>query len=1165
MLDSEPCKHNFIYLMFNIIQEFKNKKLAITIAAFLLNNACDMFIKTLCVLLVSIAYSEKHGVNLTISIPIMVMLVQLPFLFFSILGGKLADRFNRQILLRVANYFNIPIVILSSIGLYHDYGFLLIGSSILISMKQALLHPTLYGVLYFSEKEYSVKSHHTFTGLLYLSTIIGFLAALYFFNLLPALNLVVITIAIIGYGILILVDSPKTKIASYKVGFRFNIVSDILQSINHARKYEGSYLSILGIAWFWLLASVFTVQLYNITGEIFRGDIWVFMLIVSFMLIGFIAGAQFCKRHLLVSANALSYVPIAIFTITILMLDLYWTLTWYHPRSHIGGVHFFLSSLKNLKCLVNVTTSSIFAAIFVIPLYNNLQKTSPTSYKSRFIGVKNTIGATFVTIALAILIAAQYAGFKQHDVILLLAVANIFTSIYISQIIPHEVIKKIIKLFMMVAFRLEIRGLENYEEALQHKKFIIIANHASLFDHIILAVSLPDKFTFAIDTSMKLSWWMKPLCKLINIETVDAKNPISVKTLSDLVKDNKPVVIFPEGRITETGSLMKVYETPGIIADNTGAVFLPIRVDGLQYSYFSLAKGRFDIRLFPKITLNIQPVRKLEIDDNLSGRERRHSIGYAMHDIMADMMFTGTSVYSTLFEELVRASQTFGRKRDLASDINNVDVNYQKLIIGSFVMGSKLADTTKFKKPVGILLPNMSGTLVIFYALLCYGRVPAMLNYSTGERNLLSSCKTAKIHEVYTSRVFIKKGDLQYLIDALEKEGIKIHYLEDIRKKIGIIDKLVGFYKSFFAGHYYRNNIKVKGVRATAPGDAAVILFTSGSEGLPKGVVLSHANLIANMKQVTASIDLNPRDVLFNALPLFHSFGLLAGAVLPVMVGMKVFFYPSPLHYRVIPEVIYNNSATIFIGTDTFLSGYAKYAHPFDFFNVRYVLAGAERLKSETRKNWIDKFGIRLLEGYGATETSPALALTTPMHFKEGSVGRLLPNIEYKLAPVEGIKNGGKLVVRGPNIMIGYLRPENPGVIEPPVAEIESEKLEGWYDTGDVVEIDDEGFVKIVGRVKRFAKIAGEMVSLAMIEEVAKALWPEHLVAAINVPDDKKGEGVIIFTDNPNADKKELQKFISSHGHPELFVPKKVVILKEMPILGAGKINYVKLKEGIEP
>jgi acyl-[acyl-carrier-protein]-phospholipid O-acyltransferase/long-chain-fatty-acid--[acyl-carrier-protein] ligase len=1147
--------------MFNIIQEFKNKKLAFTIAAFLLNNACDLFIKTLCVLLISISYSEQHNVSLAISIPVMIMLVQLPFLFFSVLGGKLADRFSRQVLLRIANYFNIPIVILASVGLYQDYGILLISASVLISMKQALLDPTVYGVLYFSEKEYSVKSHHTFTGLYYLSTIAGFLSALYFFNLLPALNLAVITIAIVGYGTLILVDSPKTKVASYKVDFHFNIISDIISSINHARKYENSYLSVLGIAWFWLLASVFTVQLYNITGDIFRGDIWVFILLIGFMLMGFIAGAQFCKRHLLVSANALSYVPVAIFVITILMLDFYWTLTWYYPRSHIGGVHFFLSSLKNLKCLINLTVSSIFAAIFVIPLYNNLQKTSPVSYKSRFIGVKNTISAAFVTVALSVLITAQYLGFKQRDVILLLAVTNTFTTIYISQIIPYEVVKKIVKFFMMMAFRLEIRGLENYEKALQHEKFIIIANHASLFDHIILAVSLPDNFTFAIDTSMKRSWWMKPLCKVLNIATVDAKNPISVKTLSDLVKDGKPVVIFPEGRITETGSLMKVYETPGIIADNTGAVFLPIRVDGLQYSYFSLAKGRFDICLFPKITLNIQPVRQLNIDESLSGRERRHSIGYAMHDIMADMMFTGTAVYSTLFEELVRASKLFGSKRELASDINNVNVNYQKVIIGSFIMGRQLAKTTKFKESVGVLLPNMSGTLVVFYSLLCYGRTPAMLNYSTGERNLISSCKTAKIHEIYTSRTFIAKGDLQHLIDALTAEGIKIHYLEDIRKNIGFIDKLVGLYKSFFAEHYYRQNIRIKGVRAITPYDAAVILFTSGSEGLPKGVVLSHANLIANMKQVTASIDLNPRDVLFNALPLFHSFGLLAGAILPVMVGMKVFFYPSPLHYRVIPEVIYNNSATIFIGTDTFLSGYAKYAHPFDFFNVRYVLAGAERLKSETRKTWMDKFGIRLLEGYGATETAPALALTTPMHFKEGSVGRLLPNIEYKIAPVEGIENGGKLIVKGPNVMIGYLRPENPGKIEPPTVTVGSEKLTGWYDTGDVVEIDNEGFVRIIGRVKRFAKIAGEMVSLAMVEEIAKELWPENLVAAINVPDDKKGEAVILFTDNSCADRKELQKFITEQGHPELFIPKKLVFIKEMPILGAGKINYMELKE----
>jgi acyl-[acyl-carrier-protein]-phospholipid O-acyltransferase / long-chain-fatty-acid--[acyl-carrier-protein] ligase len=330
-----------------------------------------------------------------------------------------------------------------------------------------------------------------------------------------------------------------------------------------------------------------------------------------------------------------------------------------------------------------------------------------------------------------------------------------------------------------------------------------------------------------------------------------------------------------------------------------------------------------------------------------------------------------------------------------------------------------------------------------------------------------------------------------------------------------------------------------------------VILFTSGSEGVPKGVVLSHRNLNANRLQAAARIDFSPQDKVFNTLPLFHAFGLLGGLLLPLMSGIRSFLYPSPLHYKIIPELCYDTASTVLFGTDTFLAGYAKNAHPYDFFNMRLVVAGAERLKPETRQVWIERFGIRVLEGYGATECSPVLAVNTPMHYRSGSVGRLMDGIDWKLEPVEGIAEGGRLVVKGPNIMRGYLRADAPGVLEPPPG--------GWYDTGDIVTVDERRFITILGRAKRFCKIGGEMVPLNAVESRLAELYPDHAHAVVAVPDAKKGEQLVLFTTLPKPDRKSILQGMRAKGCSDLMIPKTIFVLAELPLLGSGKTDYVAL------
>ena len=436
-----------------------------------------------------------------------------------------------------------------------------------------------------------------------------------------------------------------------------------------------------------------------------------------------------------------------------------------------------------------------------------------------------------------------------------------------------------------------------------------------------------------------------------------------------------------------------------------------------------------------------------------------------------------TPIDQTLFDALVRARQTRDTGKPVVEDPLGTKLTYKKLVVGAQVLGAKLAPMLPPEgAAVGVLLPNAAGVAVTFFALQTIGRVPAMLNFTAGSANVIAACKAANVSTVLTSRVFVEKGHFEALVQAIEGVA-RVIYLEDIRATVTFFDKLKGLRQGGTA--------QVKR-DCNAP---AAILFTSGSEGLPKGVVLSHRNLLANCAQSLTRVACNGVDKVFNALPVFHSFGLTAGLLMPLIAGVPVYLYPTPLHYRIIPELVYGSNATILFGTDTFLAGYARTAHPYDFARVRLVLAGAEAVKDRTRQLYMDRFGVRILEGYGVTETAPVLAINTPLANKAGTVGRLSPLMEARLEPVPGIDTGGRLYVRGPNVMLGYYRADNPGVLEPPV--------DGWHDTGDIVEIDPQGFITIKGRAKRFAKIAGEMVSLSAVEALAAELWPQLITVVV--------------------------------------------------------------------
>jgi acyl-[acyl-carrier-protein]-phospholipid O-acyltransferase/long-chain-fatty-acid--[acyl-carrier-protein] ligase len=605
------------------------------------------------------------------------------------------------------------------------------------------------------------------------------------------------------------------------------------------------------------------------------------------------------------------------------------------------------------------------------------------------------------------------------------------------------------------------------------------------------------------------------------------------------VEGGSSCIIFPEGRITTTGSLMKVYEGPAVIAERSQVPLVMVRIEGAEFTPFSRLADKVRRRWFPRICLRVLPPRRLAAPEGLAGRKRRVALRRALADEMVKSAFAAAPIDTTLFDALLEARDVHGGGHLVIDDLDYSPMSYRGLVTASHALGTVIAKQTRPSERVGVLLPTSKAAVVTFFALQSTARVPAMLNFSTGATSAVAACRAAEISRVLTSRRFVEKAKLGALITALEVHTT-IVYLEDVKKQIGVLARIVALCRS------WASKPRRQPERADDP---AVVLFTSGSEGTPKGVVLSHRNLLANRHQLAVVVDVSPKDVVLNALPVFHSFGLTGGLLLPLLAGVRTFLYPSPLHYRTVPELAYGINATILFGTDTFLAGYARVADPYDFYSVRYVFAGAERVKPETRRVWFERFGIRILEGYGTTETAPALAVNTPMHFRAGTVGRLLPGIEHRLQSVEGIGGGGRLFVRGPNVMLGYLRAEKPGVLDRPA--------NGWYDTGDIVEVDADGFVSIKGRAKRFAKVAGEMVPLGVVEDLAAKIWPQSMHAVVSLPDVKRGEQLVLVTDHEEATRAALVAAAREAGLPEIYVPRSIVPVDAVPLLGTGKVDYV--------
>lgn len=700
--------------------------------------------------------------------------------------------------------------------------------------------------------------------------------------------------------------------------------------------------------------------------------------------------------------------------------------------------------------------------------------------------------------------------------------------------------RTLMRAFFITWFRVDVKG--DYQLL---PKSVFIANRTSSIDALLLCLFLPERLTLVLTPAAYATFMGKILGFFSDVLLIDTTNSFTARMLITAIKSGKRLVLFPEGLSGLKEEQLKLNNSTAFIIQKAGAEIVPIRIQGPQYSIFSSNKDKNIIKLAPKITLHIQATQQLA-PANLHFQVKR-ALGERIFKLISELNFANLFQAQALFPALITGSKIGSKHNAIIEDSNRTPLTYKQFRARCFILGRQIKDQTNVDEYVGVMMPTTNAGLITFFALHAYRRIPAMLNFSMGFYNLYSACSTAGIKTIYTSKQFITTAKLESLVDELQRAGLCVRYLEDFKSSIHLGNKLSGLLKGSFPNLAYRHLGK-----PVDPDNAALILFTSGSEGIPKAVALSHSNILANCSQMISRVDFTPSDRFFNSLPIFHCFGLTAGSILPLTIGMNCFFYPSPLHYKIIPDLVAQNQSTIMFGTDTFLTGYARAAEKSEFTSVRYIFAGAEKVKPETTRYWAEDLGVTVYEGYGATEASPVISLNCYLASYPGSVGMILPQMEYKIIPVEGITQGGRLFLRGPNVMLGYVRSDKSGIIDAP--------SDGWHDTGDIVTVNANGFITILGRAKRFAKIGGEMVSLTAVEGIAASIWPELLHAAIIKKAEGKGEKILLFTEAEHADKSTFVKKVKELGQTELLVPFSVTAGCKIPVLSSGKIDYVMLE-----
>jgi acyl-[acyl-carrier-protein]-phospholipid O-acyltransferase/long-chain-fatty-acid--[acyl-carrier-protein] ligase len=1089
----------------------------------------------------SMTLAEKNGYGESIA-----ALFALPFILFSMAGGFLADRCSKRSVMLGVKIFELCIMTLVFAGLWAWNKNLLLASVFLMGTHSAVFGPSKYGALpeLLPEKRLSwgngVLELGTFMAII-LGTVAAALMSEHFRGRQWLSGVVLVGLAVAGFFTCLCI--AKIPAASPQKKFNPNFPAEIWRQIRAMRGDRPLWLALCGNAYFNFLGMLLLLNLFFYGSETLHvSETHIGLLNIALALgigLGSVAAGY-------LSGGKIEYglVPLGAFGLSIFS-------AWLAQPGVTTGESYVLLALLGFA-----------GGFFIVPIAALLQHRPARDNKGQVQATANWTGFVGVFLASgAHWLFAQKLHLSPRGIFLVGGALTFLGAVYVLFLLPDALLRFVLWCVTNTIYKIRIVGRDNIPAK---GGALFVCNHLSFADALLLIASTDRPIRFLMFKDIYESRWIKPFAKILGVIPISpAQRPRemlhSLQAASDALRNGEVVCIFAEGQITRIGQLLPFQRGFERIMQDVDAPIIPIALDGLLGSPTSFEHGRM-VRRFPERLPH--PVT-VSFGTAMPSGASHIEVREAVQALIADAWQFRRARLEPLPRNFVRAARRHPH-RFFMTDATSGKINFGTALVKTVFLARRLKKIWRGQEMIGLFLPPSVPGALVNYAAFLGGKVPVNLNYTLSEATVAACVKQCDIKTVITSRKFLEKI-------KLTPPG-ELIFLEDLAASPTTAEKLTSWLLAKFAPFSLLKRVAGQ-EKEVALDDLATVIFSSGSTGEPKGVMLTHYNILSNLEQFGHILNFTHHDRLLGILPFFHSFGFTVTLCLPAEIGAGVVFHPNPLDARAIGTLVRENAVTILLSTPTFLQIYMRGVPSGDFGSLQLVVVGAEKLTERLADAFEQYFGIRPLEGYGTTECAPAVAVNI-MDFraagfhqiggKRGKIGRVLPGMTARLTDPEHpwcettVPAGepGMLLVRGPNVMRGYLGlPEKTADV----------LRHGWYCTGDVATLDEDGFLQITGRLSRFSKIGGEMVPHLKIEEKLQELAgaAETMFVVAGVPDEKKGERLVVLHKLPENELQVYLEKFTACDLPNLWKPKADAFyrVEQFPLLGTGKLDLRGVKK----